>query len=141
MRQAPKSVRVVTIIAWISGMSSILGGLAVLWVAALPTDELLRDDILAVGVFEIGLGLALVLAASGLPGGHRAARIIVTVVSGVMIAQTVVAALLGLPLGWVPTVLCALVVALLWAGPARKHFRRSAPTVDTATVAPTVAPD
>lgn len=136
MRQAPKSVRAVTIIAWISGMSSILGGLAVLWVAALPTDELLRDDILAVGVFEIGLGLALVLAASGLPGGHRPARIIVTVVSGLMIAQTVVGAVLDLPLGRVPTVLCALVVVLLWAGPARKHFRRPAPAAGRATITP-----
>ncbi|HXH36329.1 MAG TPA: hypothetical protein VNJ54_18275 [Plantibacter sp.] len=117
----------VTITAWIGGMLSILGGLFVLWVAALPTDELLRDDILGLGVFEIGLGLTLVLAASGLPGRHRAARIVVTVVSGIMIAHTVIAALLGLPLGWVPTALCAVVIVLLWAGPARRHFRRPEP--------------
>jgi len=125
MRQAPRSVRAVTILAWIAGMLSIVGGLFVLWVAALPTDELLRDDILVLGVFEIGLGLTLVLTASALPGRRPWSRIVVTIVAVVMIAHTVLGALIGFPLTWVPTVLSVLVVVLLWAGPARRHFRRA----------------
>ncbi|MGK9147958.1 hypothetical protein KXS11_10065 [Plantibacter flavus] len=125
MRDAPRSVRGVTILAWIAGMLSILGGLFVLWVAALPTDELLRDDILVLGVFEIGLGLALVLSASALPSRRRSARIVVTVIAGLMITHTVLAALIGLPLAWIPSILSVIVLVLLWAGPARRSFART----------------
>lgn len=122
-RTAPRAVRAVTVLAWVAGMLSILVGLFVLWVAALPTDELVRDDILVLGMFEITIGLALVLAASALPAMRRWSRIVVTVVAALIVVHTVLGAIVGLPLAWVPTALCTLLIVLLWAGPARRRFR------------------
>ncbi|MCU1421875.1 MAG: hypothetical protein JWN36_1526 [Microbacteriaceae bacterium] len=128
MERVPRSVRVVTVIAWVAGILNILGGLFLLIVAGASTEGLVKGSFLLFGALGIGFGLALVFVTGGLPGASRGARIGVTVIAAVTIMPAVLAALITQSVaGALTAVLAALVIVLLWAGPARTHFRRREP--------------
>ena len=118
----------VTVLAWVAGILNILGGLFLLIVAGASTEGLVKGSFLLFGALGIGFGLALVFVAGGLPGASRGARIGVTVIAGVTILPAVLTALITLSVaGALTAVLAVIVIVLLWAGPARKHFRRREP--------------
>ena len=118
----------VTVLAWVTGILNILGGLLLLAFAGASTEGLVKGTFLLFGALGIGFGLALVFVAGGLPAASRGARIGVTVIAAVTTVPAVLAGLITLSVAGASTaVLAVLVIVLLWAGPARKHFRRREP--------------
>jgi hypothetical protein len=121
----PRAVTAATVLAWIEGNLTILGGVLVLTLLARENDSLVQSVFFYVSFVTIGIGLVTVFVAGGLLGGSRGARVAITVllalsmlVGGLGVAQG--QTLLGV------TALMALVsVCLLWLGQARPYFRNS----------------
>ncbi len=125
MRGIPRNVRVVTVLGWVAGILNILGGLFLALLAGASTDGLVKGTVLLLGALGVAFGLAFVFVTGGLPAASRGARIGVTVIAGITMVPAVLSTVLGLSVsGAVTALLAALVIVLLWAGPARKHFRR-----------------
>jgi hypothetical protein len=128
MDRVPRSVRVVTVLAWVAGILNILGGLLLLILAGASTEGLVKGGFLFFGALGIGLNLALVFVTGGLPAGSRGARVGVTVIAAVTIPPAVLTGLVTLFVAsWLTALLALIVIVLLWTGPARTHFRRREP--------------
>jgi hypothetical protein len=118
----------VTVLAWIAGILNIVGGLFLLVLAGASTEGLVKGSFLFFGALGIAIGLALVFVTGGLPAASRGSRIGVTVIAAVTILPGVLTTLVTQSVaGALTALLAALVIVLLWAGPARKHFRRREP--------------
>ena len=129
----PRSVRIVTVLAWVAGILNSIGGIFLLILAGASTEGLVKGSFLLFGALGVGFGLALVFVAGGLPAGSRGARIGVTVIAAITIVPGALATLVTLVVtGALTALLAAVLIVLLWAGPARKHFRRQAPRLSPA---------
>ena len=126
----PRSVTVVVLLTYLSGIFSIFAGLLVVLAASntQAQEELgaLRGVILAAGVFSVVIGLVTLLVARGLRHGRRAARLAVTVAMTLQIVGGTVTATGGqsqILSGVVQIVIAMAVLGLLWSGSARQFFR------------------
>ena len=125
----PRSLRIVTVLAWIEGFIDIAGGLVLLGVAGASVLDPIQGGLLVAGIIGIALGLVLVFVTGGLLRGSRASRISVTVFSAFSMAPAVVTLSLTLWVNGAITIALGLaIIVLMWAGPARRHFARTPKT-------------
>lgn len=117
----PGGVTVVSILAWISGLLQVIGGVLVLIAGAQLA------ALAVVAWITIALGIITILVGIGLWRGNSLARIIATVVFVLNLINAVVAIFSNPEGAWQPLVsgLFALIgIILLWTKAASDFFRR-----------------
>jgi hypothetical protein len=123
--ERPRSVVAATVIAWVEGEVTILGGALVLTFLDRENDDFLQSLSFGVAFSTIAVGLVTVFIAGGLLSGGRFARIATTVLMAISVIVGVLGVLIGQTVFTVTAALAIATVCLLWLGPARGYFRAS----------------
>ena len=120
----------VVVLTYISGISSILGGLLVVLVSRNNSAQAQLGAgggvLLSAGILSIIIGVVTLVVARGLRHGRRTARLIVTVIMALQIITSVVALFTGASQALsmiVQIAISAAVIALLWSGTAKPFFQ------------------
>ena len=125
----PGGVTLVAVLAWISGLLDVIGGTLLLFqtsVAATVEQFGGESQLIASALFEILLGVVVIVVAIGLLRGNNASRIVITIFQILSIVGSVFLAI-AYPAGaiaeYFSIALAAIVLLLLWTRSATAYFR------------------
>lgn len=95
----PVGVTIVAVLAWISGLFSIIGGILLL-ISGVETASMNRGAITVAAIISILIGIIVIVVSLGLFRGSRGARTVVTIVFALNIINAIVQIFTGTQSLW-----------------------------------------
>lgn len=95
----PVGVTIVAVLAWISGLFSIIGGILII-VSGLEVESTNRAGLITAAIISIVIGIVVIVVSLGLFRGSRTARTVTTIVFALNIINAVVQMFTGTQSLW-----------------------------------------